>query len=84
MTHIWVLRNTELAESSWSVDTTVLCTATLVLAKYCASVWCCSAHTHLIDKPFSDALCIMTRHLHPTPMDNLFILADIQPTELYH
>ena len=75
-----------LAGSSWGADATVLCTATLALvhfmAEYCASVWCCIAHTNLIDKSINNALCIVTRCLHPPKTDNLFILLSVQPTEL--
>ena len=51
-------------------------------AKYCSNVWCCSAHTCLINKPINDALHIVTVCLHSTPIDNLFVLAGILPTEL--
>jgi len=51
-------------------------------AKYCAPVWCRSAHTRLIDPVINDALRIVTVCLRPTPADNLPILADIQPAEL--
>ena len=78
----------QLAGSSWGVDATILCTATLALvystAEYYAPVWCHSTHTCLIDKPIYNALHIVTRCLCPTPINNLFILAGIQPTELCH
>jgi len=45
-------------------------------AKYCAPVWCRSAHTRLIDPVINDALRIVTGCLRPTPADNLPILAD--------
>ena len=51
-------------------------------AKYCAPVWCRSAHTRLIDPTINDALRIVTGCLRPTPADNLPILAGIQPAEL--
>ena len=38
-------------------------------AEYCASVWCRSAHTRLIDSVLNDALCIVTGCLRPTPTD---------------
>ena len=41
-----------------------------------------SAHTRLIDPAINDALRIVTGCLHPTPADNLPILAGIQPAEL--
>ena len=52
-------------------------------AEYCAPVWCCSAHTRLIDHAINDALRIVTGCLHPTPMNNLPILTGIQPAELH-
>ena len=65
---------------------TMLWIATLPLvhsaAEYCAPVWCCSAHTRLIDPTLNDDLWIVTGCLHPTPADNLAILAGIQPAEL--
>ena len=74
------------AESNWGADATVLCTATLALvhftAEHCAPVWCCSAHSRIVDKPINDALRIVTGCLRPIPTDNLFILSAIQPTEL--
>jgi len=51
-------------------------------AEYCARVWCRSAHTRLIDPTINDALQIVTGYLCPTPVDNLPILAGIQPAEL--
>jgi len=45
-------------------------------------VWCCSAHTCLIDPAINDALRIVTGCLHPTLVGNLPILAGIQPAEL--
>jgi len=51
-------------------------------AEYCAPVWCRCAHTRLIDPTTNDALRIVTEYLHPTPADNLPILAGIQPAEL--
>ena len=60
---------------------TTLGTATLALvhsaADYCSPVWCHSAHTHLINKPINDALCIVTKCLRPTPTNNLFVLPGI-------
>ena len=76
----------QLTGSSWNAEATILRTVTLALvdstAEYCAPVWCCSAHTRIIDKPINDVLRIVTRCLRPTPTDNLFILTGIQPTEL--
>jgi len=70
-----------LAGSGWGAGATALRTATLALvhwtAKYCAPVWCRSAHTRLIDPTINDALRIVTGCLRPTPVDNLPILAGI-------
>ena len=75
-----------LAGSGWGAGATTLRTATLALvhstAEYCAPVWCRSAHIRLTDPAINDALRIVTRCLHPTPADNLPILAGIQPAEL--
>ena len=51
-------------------------------AKYCAAVWCRSAHTHLIDSALNNALRIVTECLRPTPTKHLPILSGIQPAEL--
>ena len=51
-------------------------------AKYCAPVWCRSAHARLIDSVLNDALRIVTGCLRPTPMDHLPVLSGIQPAEL--
>jgi len=71
-----------LAGSGWGAGATTLRTATLALvhstSEYCAPVWCCSAHTRLIDY----ALRIVTGCLRPTPADNPPILAGIQPAKL--
>ena len=49
-----------LADSGWDAGATTLRTATLVLvhstAEYGAPVWCCSAHTCLIDPTINNAL----------------------------
>jgi len=51
-------------------------------AEYCAPVWCRSAHTHHIDTAINGALRTITGCLCPTPLDNLPILAGIQPAGL--
>ena len=60
-----------LVGSGWGAGAKTLRIATLSLvystAEYCAPVWCCSAHTRLIDSVFNDALCIVTGCLRPTP-----------------
>ena len=76
----------QLVGSGWGVGAKTLCIATLSLvystAEYCAPVWCCSAHNHLIDSVLNDALRIVTGCLRPTPTDHLPVLAGIQPAEL--
>ena len=52
-------------------------------AEYCAPVWCCSAHTHLIDSVLNDALHIVTGCLCPTTTDHLPILSGVQPAQLH-
>ena len=52
-------------------------------AEYCAPVWCCSAHTHIIDPVINNAWRIVTGCLYPTPAGNPPILAGIQPAELH-
>jgi len=51
-------------------------------AEYCAPVWYCSAYTRFIDPTINDTLRIVTGCLRPTPVDNLPVLAGIQPAEL--
>ena len=83
-TRVTLLRR--LAGSGWGAAAKTLRTAALSLvyttAEYCASVWCRSAHTRLIDSVLNDALRIVTGCLQPTPTDYLPILAGIQPAEL--
>ena len=75
-----------LVGSGWGAGARTLRTAALGLvyptSEYCAPVWCRSAHTHLIDTPINEALRIVTGCLRPTPVDNLPILAGIQPAGL--
>jgi len=75
-----------LAGSGWGAGATTLRIATLALvhstAENCIPVWCRSTHTRLIDPAINDALRIVAGCLRPTPADNLFILAGIQPAEL--
>ena len=72
--------------SRWGAGAKTLCIATLSLVysttKYCAPVWCRSAHTRLIDSVLNDALRIVTGCLRPTPTDHLPVLSGIQPAEL--
>ena len=72
--------------SGWGTGAKKLRIATLSLihstAEYCAPVWCCGAHTRLIDSVLNDALRIVTGCLRPTPTDHLPVLSGIQPAEL--
>ena len=74
-----------LVGSGWSTGARTLRAATLSLvystAEYCAPVWCCSAHTRLIDSVLNDAFCIITGCLRSTPTDHLPVLSGIQPAE---
>ena len=75
-----------LVGSRWGAGTKTLRIAILSLvystAEYCAPVWCCSAHTRLIDSVLNDALRIVTGCLRPSPTDHLPVLSGIQPDEL--
>ena len=75
-----------LVGSGWGAGAKALRIATLSLvystAEYCASVWCRSAHTRLIDSVLNDALRIVTGCLRPTPTDHLPVLSGIQPAAL--
>ena len=51
-------------------------------AYYCAPVWCCSAHTCLIDPAIKDALWTMTGFLRLAPADNFPFLAGTQSSDL--
>ena len=74
-----------LVGSGWGAGAKTLHISTLSLvhstAEYCAPVWCCSAHTCLIDSVLNDALRIVTGCLRPTPTDYLPVLSGIQPAE---
>ena len=76
-----------LVGSEWSAGAKTLRIATLSLvystAEYCAPVWCCSAHTCLIDSVLNNALCIVTGCLRPIPIDHLPVLSGIHPAELH-
>ena len=75
-----------LVGSGWSAGAKTLCTTSLSLVysitEYCLSVWCRSAHTHLIDSVLNKALRMVTVCLRPTPTDYLSMLLGIQPAEL--
>ena len=83
--HVTLLRR--LVGSGWGAGAKTLRIATLSLvdstAKYCAPVWCRSAHTRLIDSVLNDALRMVTGCLRPTPTDHLPVLSGIQPAELH-
>ena len=82
--HVTLLRR--LVSSGWGAGDKTLRIATLSLVystpEYCAPVWCCSAHTRLIDSVLNDALRIVTGCLHPTPTNHLPVFSGIQPAEL--
>ena len=72
--------------SGWGAGAKTLRIAALSLvhsaAEYCVPVWCCSAHTRLIDSVLNDALRIVTGCLRPTPTDHLPVLSGTQPSKL--
>ena len=83
-TQVALLRR--LAGSGWGAGAKTLRISALSLVystgEYCALVWCCSMHSHLIDSILNDALRIVTGCLCPTPTKDLPVLAGIQPAEL--
>ena len=83
-TRVKLLRR--LAGSSWGAGAITLRTATLALvhstAEYCEPVCCRSTHTRLVDRLINDALRRVTGCLRPTPTDDLYTLAGIQPSKL--
>ena len=50
--------------------------------EYCAPVCCRIVHIRLIGSVLNDVLRLVTGCLRPSPMDNLLILAGIQPAKL--
>ena len=76
----------KLSGSEWGAGAKTPLTIALLLnystADYCVPVWCCSAHTGLINNVLYDVLYIVTRCLCPTPTDRPPILSGIQPVEL--
>ena len=76
----------QLASLGKGAGATTSQTATLVLihstAECCAPVWCCSAQACLIYPAINDALWTVTGCLHPTPADNLPVLAGILHSHL--
>ena len=75
-----------LVGSGWGAGAKTLRIVTLSLvystAEYCAPIWCCIAHTRLINSVLNDALRIVIGCLRPAPTDHLPILPGIQPAEL--
>ena len=75
-----------LAGTGWGARATTSRITILALvystAEYCAPVWSHSAHTHLLDRPINDALCMVTGCLKPTPTEYLPVLSGIPPAEL--
>ena len=65
-----------LAGSEWNASAKTLHTAFLSLvystAEYCAPVWCCSAHTRLIDNILNDDLRIVTASHSNKPPTHIF------------
>ena len=81
--HLESLRGIEMSSKCHNVAHNHPCLCPLYSsAEYCAPAWWCSALTRLIDKPINDVLRIVIACLRPTPTDNLFVLARIQPFEL--
>ena len=83
-TRVALLRR--LAGSGWGAGAKTLSISALSLvystAEYCAAVWCRSTHTRFIDSILNDALGIVTGCLRFTPMEDLPVLAGIQPADL--
>jgi len=77
---------TKLAGSSWGADADTLRTSTLALCysvgEYCAPVWCCSAHTGLVDEQLNSTMRLISGTLRPTALQWLPVLADIEPPAL--
>ena len=77
--HITLIR--QLAGAGLGARATTLHITNLALVysttEYCAPVWSCSAHTHPLDRPINDALCMVTGYLKPTPTEYLPVLSGI-------
>ena len=71
---------------SWGTRATTLRVTALTVkrstAESCAPVWCRSACTQLLDRPFNDALRIVPGCLKSTPTGYLPVLSGIPPAEL--
>ena len=72
-----------LAGTNWGASTPTLRTSTFALvyapAEYCAPVWCRSSHTRHVDVGLNASLRTITGCLRPTPVDQLPVLAEIDP-----
>ena len=72
-------------DSGWGAGAKTLSTAALSLvysiAEHCAPVWCCNAHTRLIDSVLNDALKHSFWMPAPHTTNHLPPLLGIQPTE---
>ena len=83
-TRVALLRR--LAGFGWGASAKTLRISALSLVysttEYCVPVWRRSTHTRLIDSILNDALRIVIGCSHPTPTEDLPVLAGIQPAEL--
>ena len=77
---------TKLAGSSWDADADTLRTSALALCysvgEYCATVWCHSAHTGLVDAQLNSTMHPISGTLCPTALLWLPVLANIEPPVL--
>ena len=73
----------KLANSKWGTHPSTIKTTALALcystAEYACPVWERSAHAHKVDPVLNDACRAITRCLHPTNVENLYLLAGIAP-----
>ena len=76
----------KLAGTTWGADAATLRISVLALvfstAEYCASVWCRSSHTHLLDFELNHAMHIITGCLKNTPTPMLYVLANVAPPSI--
>ena len=83
-----VSQKVRFAESGRKANAKTYRTAVLFLiyltAKYSTPVWCCSAHTRLVDNALNDALQTVAGCLSPTPTKYLPVLSGIQLPELFY
>ena len=73
-----IAQKTQPVGPGWRTGAKTLRIAALSLvystAEHCAPVWCCSAHTRLIESILNNAFLIVTGCLRPTLADHLSIL----------